>query len=181
MTTARQHFTLETLDAQAARVAVPALADVLQACVADGASVSFMQPLAREEAQAFWSGVAADVAKGDAILIVARSAGEIVGTTQARPAAQPNQPHRFDLAKMLVAPHARGRGVGAALLARAEAEALKRGRWLGVLDTVTDSAGFRLYTRGGWIKAGEVPDYALWPHGGLCPTTFFYKRLERPQ
>jgi GNAT superfamily N-acetyltransferase len=103
--------------------------------------------------------------------------GEIVGTAQARPAPQPNQPHRFDVAKMLVRPDARGRGIGAALLARVEAEALKRGRWLGVLDTVTDTAGFRLYERGGWTRVGEIPDFALWPQGGLCPTTVFCKRL----
>lgn len=181
MRSGSQDFTIATLDAQAARAAVPALAAVLQACVEGGASVSFMQPLSRAEAETFWSGVAADVATGACVLVAARLADAIVGTTQMRPAPQPNQPHRFDVAKMLVHPDARGRGIGAALLARAEAEALTRGRWLGVLDTVTDSAGYRLYERGGWTRAGEIPDYALWPQGGLCPTTFFYKRLERRQ
>lgn len=171
--------TIETLDAQAARAAVPALAEVLKACVDAGASVSFMQPFGRDEAEAFFRGVADDVAAGAAILIAARRAGALVGTVQTRPAPQPNQPHRFDISKMLVHPHARGRGVGAALLARAEAEALARGRWLGVLDTVTDSDGYRLYARCGWTPVGEIADYALWPQGGLCPTTFFSKRLER--
>lgn len=169
---------LETLDAAGAREAVPALAAVLSACVADGASVSFMAPLTLAEAERFWRGVADDVAAGAAILVVARLDGALVGTTQARPAPQPNQPHRFDLAKMLVHPSARGRGVGAALLARAEAEALKAGRWLGCLDTVTGSAGARLYARGGWTRVGDIPDFALWPQGGLCATTFFYKRLR---
>lgn len=173
-------FVVETLDADGARAAVPALARVLKACVDAGASVSFMQPFSAQQAEAFWRGVAGDVASGAAILVVARIDGEIVGTAQARPAPQPNQPHRFDVAKMLVHPQARGRGIGAALLARAEAEALKIGRWLGVLDTVTESAGFRLYARGGWTRVGEIPDYALWPQGGLCPTTIFFKRLERP-
>lgn len=172
-------FSLDTLDAAAARDAAPALAAVLKACVDAGASVGFMQPFSLEEAERFWRGVADDVGQGKAILVVARVDGEIVGTAQARPAPQPNQPHRFDVAKMLVRPAARGRGVGAALLARVEAEALKRGRWLGVLDTVTDTAGYRLYERGGWTRVGEIPDFALWPQGGLCPTTVFCKRLER--
>lgn len=172
---------LETLDADGARQAAPALGAVLKACVDGGASVNFMAPMALEAARAFFDGVASDVARGASILVVARLDGAIVGTAQARPAPQPNQPHRFDVAKMLVHPDARGRGIGAALLARAEAEALKSGRWLGVLDTVSDTAGYRLYERGGWIRVGEIPDYALWPQGGLCPSTFFYKRLERPQ
>jgi GNAT superfamily N-acetyltransferase len=171
---------VETLDAATARAAVPALASVLKACVDAGASVSFMQPFALEEAQAFYRGVAEDVAAGAAVLVVARLDGAIVGSVQARPAPQPNQPHRFDIAKMLVVPHARGRGLGAALLTRAEAEALARGRWLGCLDTVTGSDGDRLYSRCGWTRVGEIPDYALWPQGGLCPTTIFYKRLRSP-
>lgn len=172
-------FAIETLDAAAARAAAPELAQVLRACVEAGASVSFMQPLASAEAEAFFQGVADDVASGAAILAAARRDGELVGAAQARPAPQPNQPHRFDVAKMLVRPDARGRGIGAALLARVEREALARGRWLGVLDTVTGSDGDRLYTRCGWTRVGEIPDFALWPQGGLCPTTFFYKRLER--
>ena len=170
--------TIETLDAQAASEAAPALGAVLKACVDGGASVSFMAPMPIEAARAFYDEIAQDVARGASILIVARLDGEIVGTVQARPAPQPNQPHRFDIAKMLVHPPARGRGGGAAMLARAEAEALARGRWLGILDTVTDAEGYRLYTRCGWTLVGAVPDYALWPHGGLCPTSFFYKRLE---
>lgn len=169
---------LDTLDAKGAREAAPALGAVLRACVEDGASVSFMAPMTLDAARAFYDDIAGDVARGASILVVARLGGEIVGTAQARPAPQPNQPHRFDVAKMLVRPDARGRGIGAALLARAEREALARGRWLGVLDTVTDAAGARLYERCGWIRAGEIPDYALWPRGGLCPTTFYYKRLE---
>lgn len=173
-------FDIATLDAAAAAAAVPELAAVLVACVEGGASVNFMQPFSQGEAEAFFAGVARDVAAGASLLVVARIEGVIIGTAQARPAPQPNQPHRFDIAKMLVAPQARGRGIGAALLARAEAEALARGRWLGTLDTASGSEGQRLYERCGWTRIGEIPDYALWPQGGLCAASFFYKRLGAP-
>lgn len=160
-----------------ARAAVPDLARVLVDCVENGASVSFMSPFGQGEAEAFFSRVADDVAAGQAILVAAFLDGEIVGTVQAQFARQPNQPHRFDIAKMLVHSRARNRGLGAALLATAERAAAATGRTIGVLDTVTGSAADRLYARAGWVRVGEIPDYALWPKGGLCATTFFYKRV----
>ncbi|QQP93374.1 GNAT family N-acetyltransferase (plasmid) [Skermanella sp. TT6] len=181
---------VRTLDADAARDAVPDLCDVLLDCVHGGASVSFMAPLAREKAEAFWNGVAAGVARGDRALVVAEIDGRmgggmgggtgsrrIVGTVQMVPAPQDNQPHRADIAKLLVHSGARGRGVAAALMAEAENAARRAGRTLLVLDTVSDSAAARLYGRLGWTAAGSVPDYALYPDGRPCPTTFFYKRV----
>jgi len=88
-----------------------------------------------------------------------------------------NQPHRGDVAKMLVHRRARRRGVGAALLAAAEGAARAAGRTLLVLDTVTGGDGERLYARGGWQRVGVIPGYALWPEGGRCDTTVFYKLL----
>ncbi|MBK9083518.1 MAG: GNAT family N-acetyltransferase [Rhizobiales bacterium] len=166
------------LTAEEARDAVPALGAILTDCVANGASVSFMHPFAQADGEAFFSGVADDVAAGRAILIAAFLDGRIVGTAQVRFAPQPNQPHRCDIAKMLVRSDARNRGVGAALIAEAERAAARAGRTIGVLDTVTGSAADRLYTRAGWTRVGEIPDFALWPQGGLCATTFFYKRLR---
>ncbi|UEM25036.1 GNAT family N-acetyltransferase (plasmid) [Skermanella mucosa] len=170
------------MDADAARAAVPDLCDVLLDCVHGGASVSFMAPLPREKAEAFWNGVAAGVARGDRALVVAETESEtgsrrIVGTVQMIPAPQDNQPHRADIAKLLVHSAARGRGVAAALMAEAENAARRAGRTLLVLDTVSDSAAARLYARLGWTAAGSVPDYALYPDGRPCPTTFFYKRV----
>lgn len=167
------------LSAEEARAAIPALARVLVDCVANGASVSFMAPFTQGEGEAFFARVAEDVAAGQAILVAAWLDGAIVGTVQAQFARQPNQPHRFDVAKMLVHSRARNRGLGAALLAEAERAAAATGRTVGVLDTVTGSAADRLYTRAGWTRVGEIPDYALWPRGGLCATTFFYKRVAR--
>jgi GNAT superfamily N-acetyltransferase len=153
------------------------LADVLADCVEGGASVSFMLPMTAEKSLGFWRGVAADVRSGTRILLVAEDALGIAGTVQVILGLPENQPHRGDLTKMLVHRRARNRGVGAALLRAAEDAARDAGRTLLVLDTVTGGAGERLYQRLGWSRVGEVPDYALWPGGCLCPTTYYYRRI----
>ena len=153
------------------------LSDVLIDCVEGGASVSFMLPMSRAKAEGFWRRVADSVARGECILIAAEDAsGRIVGTVQVGLAQPENQPHRGDLAKMLVHRRARRRGVGAALLAAAERHALEAGKTLLVLDTASDDAE-RLYVRGGWQLCGRIPGYALMPDGAPCATTIYYKRL----
>jgi GNAT superfamily N-acetyltransferase len=153
------------------------LASVLIDCVEGGASVSFMLPLTRARAEAFWRDLAADVAAGERILLVAEDEAGIVGTVQVAFAQPENQPHRADVAKMLVHRRGRRRGIGAALMRAAEASAQAAGKTLLVLDTVTDGDAARLYTRLGWTLAGIIPDYALWPRGGLTPTSVYYRRL----
>lgn len=154
------------------------LADVLIDCVEGGASVSFMKPLGRERALAFWRRIAEGVRRGDRALIVAEDAQGICGTVQVAFDLPENQPHRADLSKMLVHRRARRQGLGMALLEAAEAAALERDRWLLVLDAVTGNDGARLYERGGWVRVGDIPDYALFPDGGLCGTTYYYRRLR---
>jgi len=153
------------------------LTDVLVDCVAGGASVSFMHPLARDKAMGFWRRLADDVAAGGRMLLVARDAGGIVGTVQVIPAQPDNQPHRADIAKMLVHRRARRRGVGSALMRTAEDAARAARKTLLVLDTATGSDAERLYARLGWTFVGVIPDYALWPQGGLCSTSLYYRRL----
>jgi GNAT superfamily N-acetyltransferase len=153
------------------------LSDVLVDCVEGGASVSFMLPIAYAKAIAFWQDVAASAARGERILLVAEDpGGRIVGTVQIIFAQVENQPHRADVAKMLVHRQARRRGAGAALLAAAESAALSAGKTLLVLDTASGDAE-RLYARLGWQRCGVIPGYALLPGGGLCDTTFFYRML----
>jgi GNAT superfamily N-acetyltransferase len=155
------------------------LSDVLIDCVEGGASVSFMLPMTRAKAEAFWQTAATSVARGERIVLVAEDeAGAIIGTVQVLLNQPENQPHRGDIAKMLVHRRARRLGVGAALLAAAERAALDAGKSLLVLDTVTDADGYRLYSRNGWQRVGEIPDYALWPDGRPCPTTIFFKPLN---
>ena len=153
-----------------------ALALVLIDCVDGGASVSFMQPLSLERAVAFWRRIAAEAARGARILLVAEDASGIVGTVQLVFAEPENQPHRAEISKMLVHRRARRHGIGAALMRAAEDAAREAGRSLLVLDTASGDAE-RLYARLGWTLLGIIPDYALWPRGGLCSTSVFYRRL----
>ncbi len=152
------------------------LAAILVDCVEGGASVSFMQPLTHARAREFWRGVASGVDAGDRILFGAWDGGALVGTVQLVFAVPENQPHRADIAKMLVHRAARCRGIGERLMRAAESAALECGRTLLVLDTASDSA-MRLYQRLGWIRVGVVPGYALWPAGGECDTALFYRPL----
>jgi GNAT superfamily N-acetyltransferase len=153
------------------------LAPVLLDCVEGGASVSFMHPVSLLKALAFWRRVASDVESGARALLVAEDATGIVGTVQVVLDQPENQPHRADISKMLVHRRARRRGVGAALMRAAEDAARQSGKSLLVLDTASGDAE-RLYARLGWTLAGIIPDYALWPHGGLCSTNFYYRKLD---
>ena len=156
---------------------IEGLSDVLIDCVEGGASVSFMLPMTRAKAEAFWRSTAACVARGERFVLAAEDAtGAIVGTVQVIVQQPENQPHRGDLAKMLVHRRARRRGIGAALLTAAEQRALSVGKTLLVLDTASDDAE-RLYARQGWRRCGQIPDYALFPNGTPCATTIFFKFL----
>jgi GNAT superfamily N-acetyltransferase len=132
------------------------LAAVLADCVEGGASVSFMQPLAEERAQAFWRHVADGVARGERALLVAEDAEGIVGTVQLVLAQPENQPHRAEVSKMLVHRRARRKGIGALLMQAAEQVAREHGKTLLVLDTSSAEAE-RLYARVGWTRVGRRP------------------------
>jgi ribosomal protein S18 acetylase RimI-like enzyme len=152
------------------------LAGVLIDCVEGGASVSFMHPLPRDRAAAFWRRVGQDVAAGERALLVAEDPRGLCGTVQLVLDQPENQPHRADLAKLLVHRRARRQGLGEALMRAAEATARECGKTLLVLDTASDEAE-RLYERLGWERVGVIPSYALLPHGGLCGTTVYYRNL----
>jgi GNAT superfamily N-acetyltransferase len=157
---------------------IEGLSEVLLDCVLGGASVSFMYPMTREKAVVFWRKCAASAARGERSVIAAYDAENLIcGTVTVVWAEPENQPHRADVAKMLVHRRARRRGVGAALLAVAEREALRAGRSVLVLDTVTGGDAERLYAREGWQRCGVIPNYALFPAGGFCATTVFFKLL----
>jgi len=152
------------------------LVEVLIDCVEGGASVSFMHPLSPAKALAFWRGIAGDVERGARCLLIAEDDVGVVGTVQLVLEQPENQPHRADLSKMLVHRRARRVGAGAALMRAAEDAARAAGKTLLVLDTASDEAE-RLYARAGWTRVGTIPDYALLPHGGLCGTSIYYRKL----
>ena len=168
---------IEEIPALDART-VDGLVEVLRDCVEGGASVSFMLPLTAAHAREFWTQVATEVRAQRRVLLVARDEQGICGTVQLITGLPDNQPHRADVAKMLVHRRARRQGLGAALMRAAEAAARTRGRHLLVLDTVTGAEGSRLYERLGWIRVGDIPAYALWPQGGYCSTTYYYRDLS---
>ncbi len=177
MTTPPPPWTIRRLHSLTAEH-VEQLTDVLLDCVNGGASVGFMQPFTRERARSFWERVARGVAAGERALLVAEDDRGIGGTVQLILDLPDNQPHRADLVKMLVHGRARRRGLGEALMRAAEGAALECGRTLLVLDAVTGGDAARLYERLGWTKVGDIPGYALFPQGGPCGTTYFYKDLR---
>jgi len=169
-------FTVRKLDVVSSRE-FGGLCEVLIDCVEGGASVSFMHPMTLAKAADFWRRIADGVARKECALIVAEDVeGRIIGTAQAIWAGPENQPHRADVAKMLVHRRARRLGVGAAVLAAAERAAYDSGRTLLVLDTASAEAE-RLYERQGWQRVGTIPKYALLPDGPLCSTVMYYKDL----
>lgn len=165
------------LDAAEAQEAIPALVDILADVVAGGASVGFMEWNTPADYAAFWTGVVAEVAAERTILFVARSEGDIVGTAQLQLVGKPNQPHRAEIAKVLVHSRARRQGLGEALMQAAEETARLAKRNLLVLDTDENGAARRLYARLGWTEVGTIPRYALMPDGRDCGSIFFYKSL----
>lgn len=168
---------VEALDAAAAASAERQLAEILVACVDAGASVSFLPPLPMDTARGFWRKVAKDVATGGRVLLAAWLDGTLVGTAQLVLDMPPNQPHRAEVAKVLVHPAARRAGIGRALMQRVEAEAQRHGRRLLVLDTLAGHAGEGLYRGMGWQEAGAIPGFALDEHGVEHATIFFWKRV----
>lgn len=172
------NVTVRRVHANEVAACVESLADVLIDCVEGGASVSFMLPISRDRALGFWRKVADGVGNGERVLLVAEEGnGQIVGTVQMITAQPENQPHRADIAKMLVHRRARRSGVGQRLMVEVERVAREEKKSVLVLDTVTGGDAERLYQRAGWQRVGDVPNYALMPSGEFCGTTFYCKQL----
>jgi ribosomal protein S18 acetylase RimI-like enzyme len=153
------------------------LSEILIEVVANGGSVSFMHPLERERAEAYWDGALAAAARGERLVLGAWDGEVLAGTVTLLLDCPPNQAHRAEIAKLMTRPSHRGRGVAAALMRAAERLAVERARTLLVLDTATDGGASGLYEGLGFNFAGEIPDYALKPHGGLTGTRFYWKRI----
>jgi ribosomal protein S18 acetylase RimI-like enzyme len=153
-----------------------ALSEILVEAVTNGASVSFMHPLAPEAADAFWENSLAAAGRGERIVLGAFDEKSLIGTVTLLLDCAPNQPHRAEIAKMMTRISHRGRGVAKALMSAAERMAVERRRALLVLDTAADGGASGLYERLGFQLAGVIPDYAFRPHGGLSATMIYWKR-----
>lgn len=155
-----------------------ALTDILENCINGGASVSFMLPCQPDVLRAWWTTIADSVEAQERLLLVALNASQQpVGTVQLIVDQPENQPHRADVAKLLVHERARRQGVAVRLMSALEALAREHHKTLLVLDTATGSGAETFYRRNGWIKVGEIPDYALMPDGALTATSVFYKQM----
>ncbi|HTW68150.1 MAG TPA: GNAT family N-acetyltransferase [Bryobacteraceae bacterium] len=168
---------IRRLSAAELRESADALGVVLADCVEGGASVSFMAPFTKADGAEFFESLLPEVESGQRILLAAYSDGTLVGTVQVVHAWPPNQPHRSDVAKLLVHRSVRRQGIAERLMLAAEEQARAAGKTLLVLDTVTGDNAERLYERLGWTKVGVIPNYALYPDGRWCDTTVFYKSL----
>jgi GNAT superfamily N-acetyltransferase len=165
------------LNVEEARKSLTALAEVLADCVEGGASVSFLAPFPRSAAESFFEELLPEIERGDRILLAAFADSKLVGTVQIVTATPPNQPHRGDVAKLLVLRSARRSGIATLLMQSVEEHARAAGKTLLVLDTVTGGEAESLCQRLGWNRVGVIPNYALFPDGRCCDTTVFWKAL----
>ncbi len=172
-------FEIVRLDDAGLRTHLDAIAGVLHACVHDGANVGFILPFDRNQARAYWlEKIAAGVADGKRILLIAKLDNEVAGTVQLGLDTPPNQPHRADVSKLLVHPKYRQLGIGRALMQQIESYGGTAGRRLLTLDTATGIAE-HLYLSLGYERAGHIPEYAREPNEErLVGTTIMFKVLR---
>jgi ribosomal protein S18 acetylase RimI-like enzyme len=170
---------IEALGAEAAERDRAGLETLLRACVEGGASIGFLAPLPRGEAEAYWAKIYGDLPGGLRVLLVARAAdGSIVGSAQLAGEAKANGRHRGEVQKVMVLPAYRRRGIAARLMAEIERIARARGLTLLFLDTSDSHAGAReFYERLSYVYAGGIPNYALNPRGTPEKNAIFYKTL----
>jgi ribosomal protein S18 acetylase RimI-like enzyme len=149
------------------------LAELLMLVVHDGASIGFLPPLPRSDAEDYWRSVLSP----EVILFVARLDERIVGTVQLQLCTKANGRHRAEIAKLMTHPNHRRHGIGRLLMQSAEQRARLEGRSLLVLDTREGDPSNHLYTSLGYINAGRIPDYARSANGQLDATMIYYKQL----
>lgn len=166
------------MSADEVRSSLSALGQLLKTCVEDGAGIGFILPMSQEKAEAFWAGKLPAIASGEAFLLAVRQGPEIAGVVMLVKASADNQPHRADVAKLMVHPEHRRKGLARKLMTAIDGLALAEKRWMLVLDTVTGDRAEKLYPTCGYQKAGVIPDYAYNSHGHLDATTVFYRDLR---
>jgi GNAT superfamily N-acetyltransferase len=154
---------------------VDLLAELLVAIVEQGASVGYLPPLDLDEARSYWRKA---IASDTIVFLVARRAGDIVGTVQLEWSPKKNARHRAEVNKLLVHPDAQRLGIGRLLMDRLEAIALENGWTTLHLDTREGDISNDFYLSQGWTLAGIIPQWAESASGTLDGTVFYYKLLS---
>ena len=157
---------------------LPALSELLQDAVADGASLGFLAALDAAEARDYWTQVVGSLGPSLRLWLLHDEGGQLLGSVQLALCDKPNGRHRAEVQKLMVRRSARGQGLSSVLLKTLEQAARQQGRSLLVLDTEAGSHAETVYTHLGWLKAGEIPAFAANPDGGLRPTALYYKQLD---
>ncbi len=156
-----------------------ALSEILVEIVASGGSVSFMHPLSADDASAFWRRSLGAAARGERLILGAFDGELLIGTVTLLLDCPPNQPHRAEIAKLMTRVSYRSRGVARKLMQEAERLAIEQGRTLLTLDTATEEGAAGFYEKLGFVRVGEIPDYAFMPRGGLTGTIIYFKRIGK--
>ncbi|PPC75206.1 GNAT family N-acetyltransferase [Pokkaliibacter plantistimulans] len=174
---AAEAVVIEELTAEQGLARLDELADILHACVLDGASVGFVLPFSIEQAKRFWLGQSQSWRSGGRLLLVARQGQRLVAVVQLGIDTPPNGSHRAEVTKLLVHPSARRLGIARRLMEEVEWLARRQQRSLLILDTCSGSTAEGLYRSLGYELAGQVPGYAQSIHGVPEATSVMYRML----
>jgi GNAT superfamily N-acetyltransferase len=169
---------IEILDQDKARTYLDDLSEMLVQVVKAGASIGFLDTITKDDARHFWEETIASLSSGRRVWLVAKDdANKVIGTAQFEVGARDNGTHRAEVQKVMVHPEARKQGVARALMVELEQLASEHNLKTLVLDTTLGEAAEKMYSKLGYVRVGEIPDFAVYPDGRLHPTVIFYKLL----
>lgn len=168
---------IRRLDARTIADYMPQLGTLLLDAVADGHSLGFVNGLDQELLDSYWTGVADDVGAGRRVLLAAERDGVLVGSVQLELCTKPNGNNRAEVQKLLVHCTVRRTGIAGALMQALDIEALALRRGLLFLDAAVGSSAEHLVRKSGYVRVGELPEYACTPNGRWHATAIYYKTL----
>ncbi len=170
-------FSIQSITTPPSDTIYNGLIELLRDAVEGGASVGFLAPLKRELAEAFWQDMLREIGSLRVILIATTDDGDVAGSVQLALGQKENGRHRAEVQKLLVHSRYRNQGLGRRLMNAIEHEAQQRGITLLHLDTIEGELAEQLYSKLGYVRLGEIPNYASFPDGRLWATVIFYKEL----
>ena len=154
------------------------LIELLMDAVDSGASVGFMPPLSEAEVSEYWRGVIDALREKRRVLLAVLEGNAVQGSVQLDLEMRANGTHRAEAMKLFVHRRARRRGLAKALMSELESTARRLGRTLLMTDTRKGGEAEKMCESLGYVRYGEVPDYARSGDGHLHTTVFFYRQLE---